>query len=67
MLLKQVLDKGKYKKNDQSAKTPKIRQGRVMVLCTELLFNEIYLSINVRDDISYSFRVMSRIKFKVYK
>jgi hypothetical protein len=35
-----------------------------MVFCTALLFNEIYLSIKFRDDISYSFRVMSRVKLK---
>jgi hypothetical protein len=31
------------------------------------LFNEIYLSIKFRGDIFYSFRGMSRVKFKVWK
>jgi hypothetical protein len=64
MFPEKVLDTGKYKKINKG-KNSKIKQGKVMFFCTALLFNEIYLSIKLCDDISYSFRVMSWVKFKV--
>jgi hypothetical protein len=45
----------------------KMRLNRVMVLSTALLLTEIYLPTMFHLDISYSFRVMFRIKFKVLK
>jgi hypothetical protein len=65
--LEKVLGTGKYIKKCTKDKNSKIRQGRVMFFCTALLFNEIYLSIKFCDDISYSFRGMSRVKFKSVK
>jgi hypothetical protein len=61
MLPEKVLDTGKYKKNEQRAKTPKLGKAELCFFCTALLFNEIYLSIKFPDDI----RVMSRVKVKV--
>jgi hypothetical protein len=59
-----VLDTGKYKKMKKGQKLQnEARQS--YVFSTALLFNEIYLSIKFRDDISYSFRIMSRVKFFV--
>jgi hypothetical protein len=49
----------------QSAIIPKIRQGRVTVLCTALLINVIYQPTKFLDDISYDFRVMSRTTSKI--
>jgi hypothetical protein len=62
MLPEKVLDTGKYKKI-KKGKTPKLGKAELCFFCNALLFIEIYLSIH--DDIFYSFRVMSRVKFKV--
>jgi hypothetical protein len=41
MLSEKVFDTGKYKKNEQWAKTPKL--GKAELCFFALLFNEIYL------------------------
>jgi hypothetical protein len=50
----------KVYKNEQRAKTPKLGKAELWFFALHF-----YLIIKFCDDISYSFRVLSRIKFKV--
>jgi hypothetical protein len=52
-------------KIEQKAITPKLGQTELRFFSTALLFNELYPSTKFHVDISYSFRVISRTKFKV--
>jgi hypothetical protein len=52
-------------KNKERAITPKLGKAELQFLCTALLSNEMYLPTKFHVDIFYSFRVMSRTKFKV--
>jgi hypothetical protein len=47
------------------AKTLKLAKTELWFFALHFLFNEIYLPIKFCIDISYSFRVMSLVKFKV--
>jgi hypothetical protein len=50
-------------KNEQRAITTKFDKTEFKFLCTAYQPIEIYLPTNFHVDISYSFRVMSRIRF----
>jgi len=51
--------------NKQRAITPKLGKAELWLLSNALLLNEIYLPTKFEVDISCSFRLMSRTKFKV--
>jgi hypothetical protein len=51
--------------NKQRAIIQNLGKEELRFLCTAILLNEIYLPTKFHVDTSYSFRVMSRTKFKV--